>query len=149
MVVGQDETVAVALVGGVLSRRARRRGRFRGDGGHGRGHEGGGGGGGRALWGDRAPLRGQGRGPVVGTGLRVLAVLRLVVVQNLPLLVDGLPAVEDAEHGGAFVDDERWGERGRDRVFSIPPFSSVTLTFSVSGHYFSRVTIFQHYQKSF
>ena len=53
---------------------------------------------------------------------RIAQVLGLLVVQDLPLLIDSLPSLEDPVHGRALVDYEAWwenhvggGEGGRDR----------------------------------
>ena len=84
------------------------------------GHEGGGGGGGRVVP-EAGPRRGgvpgigQGRRPGCGAVfLMVLRVFGLIVVEDLPLLVNSLPAVEDAEYRRPLVDDQSWGagERG-------------------------------------
>lgn len=50
----------------------------------------------------RAGLR---QSPVHGHVLQIIAVQRLVIVQHLPLLVHGLPAVEDPEHRRSLVDN--------------------------------------------
>lgn len=44
---------------------------------------------------------------------RVAQVLRLLIVQYFPLLIDSLPPFEDPVHGRSLVDDKAWAERRR------------------------------------
>lgn len=86
------------------SPRGRHHGRRRGAGGGG-GHDHQRGGGGGHSDTRLVALTGLRQSPVRCGLLQVVAVHGFIVVQNLPLLVHGLPAVEDTKHGWSLVDN--------------------------------------------